>query len=147
MRWALLEVMSMSTRCQTTCFQTSVKTQGGVHIASQKQRRITPRSPLLEMRSPQIHKEIDYFPKVSFVSPDLHFSPGDKMTSVHQSCFERRRGGEGEEVKWPIRLCTASFLGARKRWSWRTCLCADIFQFKVFEVFFISPLSEYNQIK
>lgn len=40
-----------------------------------------------EMRSPQIHKEMDSFPKVSFVSPDLHFSPGDKMASVHQSCF------------------------------------------------------------
>lgn len=66
----------------------------------------------MEMRSSQIHKEMDYFPKVPFVSPHLHFSSGDKMTSVHQSFFERRQGGESKEVKVPIRLSTAFFLGA-----------------------------------
>lgn len=64
----------------------------------------------MEMRSSQIHKEMDHFPEAPFVSPHLHFSPGDKMTSVHKSFFEWRQGGESEEVKVPIRLSTAFFL-------------------------------------
>lgn len=62
-RWdeLLLEVMSMSTRCQTTCFQTSVRTQDGLPNNGQKQRRITPRSLLLRWDHHRLTKKQPIF--------------------------------------------------------------------------------------
>lgn len=97
----------MSTRCRTTCFQTSARTQDAAHANSQKTEANNSEVTSTEMRSSQIHKETERFPKVPFVSPHLHLSPGDNVTSAPQSFFEE---GESEEVKVPIRLSTAFFL-------------------------------------
>lgn len=98
--------MSMSTRRQTTCFQTLAATQDSVHARQQpKAKEKNSKVISIETKSSQIHKRNPAFSKSPF-----HFSSW-KMTSVHHSFSELWQGGGGEEVKaqLPIRLWTAFF--------------------------------------
>lgn len=154
--------MSMSTRCQTTCFQTLARTQDGVYANSQKQRRITPRSLLLRQTSSHIHKEIKHFPKVLFIPPHLRFLQLIKWHLFIRASLSCSREVEVEEW-W--HSCTSDFGllfllgmvqadGAPGWW----CVIWGGYQDKELnslplcwhipiKSIFFSPLSEYNQIK